>query len=351
VTPSPEMSNADLAPPSGPPRCFSSLSVHFGRVKINLLLRFKGEKDKTCTGASPRRAAVDAFLQEAFWSMSGDAILSPFRLLTHSFLYPPSIPQPNRTPPPGTTPCPLARLCCRPRRSTTDGWQVRERERTSRIVFFSCCFFSSFFSLSEWKRKRKEAPFLPALDYYILLSLRHGSGDDVFSLFQAKEEQHRPGKWGNRPPTAFGEICFSIFLFAPLPHLFFFSSSSSLSFFLSLFLLHLQTGRNDGGQLGVGPDALVPKLSHPKGVRRWAALALSPGAGASASAAANSSSSTSSPVSSVLGHAAGVDGSGEVYTWGRNDHGQLGVPPGAKREAPARMSILKGWDVRAIACG
>ena len=27
------------------------------------------------------------------------------------------------------------------------------------------------------------------MDYYILLSLRHGSGDDVFSLFQAKEEQ------------------------------------------------------------------------------------------------------------------------------------------------------------------
>ena len=101
----------------------------------------------------------------------------------------------------------------------------------------------------------------------------------------------------------------------------------------------------------------MPKLSHPRGVRRWAALALSPGAG-SCSSASPSAAASSTPAGAAAaaappptGHAAGVDGSGDVYTWGRNDHGQLGVPPGQKREAPARMSILKGWDVRAIACG
>lgn len=112
------------------------------------------------------------------------------------------------------------------------------------------------------------------------------------------------------------------------------------------------SGRNDGGQLGVGPDAVVPKLSHPRGVRRWAALALSPGPGSSAASSPSTSvAAAGAAPAPPTGHAAGVDGSGDVYTWGRNDHGQLGVPPGQKREAPARMSILKGWDVRAIACG
>ena len=139
-------------------------------------------------------------------------------------------------------------------------------------------------------------------------------------------------------------------------------SSSPASLSLSPFQIQkIASGRNDGGQLGVGPDAVVPKLSHPRGVRRWAALALSPGAGSSGCSPSSSTSATTATTSAAAtttappppptGHAAGVDGSGDVYTWGRNDHGQLGVPPGAKREAPARMSILKGWDVRAIACG
>lgn len=97
-------------------------------------------------------------------------------------------------------------------------------------------------------------------------------------------------------------------------------------------------------------------LSHPRGVSRWAALALSPGPGSSSTSSSNASSSSSSAAAasnpSRSGHAAGIDGSGDVYTWGRNDHGQLGVPPEkSKRDYPMRMSILKGWDVRAIACG
>lgn len=50
-------------------------------------------------------------------------------------------------------------------------------------------------------------------------------------------------------------------------------------------------------------------------------------------------------------HSAGVAGDGECYTWGRNDRGQLGVAAGPPKDVPAKMDILRGWDVRAIACG
>lgn len=50
-------------------------------------------------------------------------------------------------------------------------------------------------------------------------------------------------------------------------------------------------------------------------------------------------------------HAAGVSGDGECYTWGGNDLGQLGIAPGEARDVPQKMDILRGWDVRAIACG
>ena len=52
------------------------------------------------------------------------------------------------------------------------------------------------------------------------------------------------------------------------------------------------------------------------------------------------------------GHAAGVSGNGECFAWGRNDRGQLGAPACAELQpVPARISILRGWDVRAISCG
>lgn len=159
---------------------------------------------------------------------------------------------------------------------------------------------------------------------------------------------------GGRGQASFSLKKAGIFRFA-----FFFSSSSfpcsPLFFFFPSFRLFNNdknnTGRNDGGQLGVGTQSSTT-LSHPRGVRRWAALALSPGPGSTGSSASSSSSSSTSQSNPSIGHAAGIDGSGDVYTWGRNDHGQLGVPPEtAKRDFPMRMSILKGWDVRAIACG
>lgn len=51
------------------------------------------------------------------------------------------------------------------------------------------------------------------------------------------------------------------------------------------------------------------------------------------------------------GHAAGVSGEGEVFTWGKNDLGQVGQNVGHDKNVPTKMEILKGWDVRALACG
>ena len=51
------------------------------------------------------------------------------------------------------------------------------------------------------------------------------------------------------------------------------------------------------------------------------------------------------------GHSAGVSGEGECYTWGQNQHGQLGWAAGEAKDVPMKMDILRGWDVRAIACG
>ena len=74
---------------------------------------------------------------------------------------------------------------------------------------------------------------------------------------------------------------------------------------------------------GLGDDSFVPQV-----VRRWAALSIGGG------------------------HAAGVSGSGECFAWGRNDCGQLGAPASAELQpVPARIGILRGWDVRAISCG
>lgn len=50
-------------------------------------------------------------------------------------------------------------------------------------------------------------------------------------------------------------------------------------------------------------------------------------------------------------HAAGVSGDNQTYTWGCNEHGQLGVAAGEPSDVPRKMNILRGWDVRAIACG
>lgn len=46
-----------------------------------------------------------------------------------------------------------------------------------------------------------------------------------------------------------------------------------------------------------------------------------------------------------------MSGDNQTYTWGCNDRGQLGVAAGELRDVPMKMNILRGWDVRAIACG
>jgi ubiquitin-protein ligase E3 A len=88
-------------------------------------------------------------------------------------------------------------------------------------------------------------------------------------------------------------------------------------------------GHNSHGQLGVGNTADLAEPQSLKVARRWAAISL----GGS--------------------HAAGVTGQGEVYTWGLNDKGQLGMPtgPGESKDVPRRMELLVGWNVKAISCG
>lgn len=68
----------------------------------------------------------------------------------------------------------------------------------------------------------------------------------------------------------------------------------------------------------------MPEPQPLKVARRWAALSIGGG------------------------HAAGVTGQGEVFTWGANDKGQLGAAtgPGEGKDAPRRMELLVGWDVK-----
>ena len=40
-----------------------------------------------------------------------------------------------------------------------------------------------------------------------------------------------------------------------------------------------------------------------------------------------------------------------MFTWGKNDLGQIGQNVGHDKDVPTKMEILKGWDVRALACG
>ncbi|MCJ1422698.1 hypothetical protein MMC29_000578 [Sticta canariensis] len=109
-----------------------------------------------------------------------------------------------------------------------------------------------------------------------------------------------------------------------------FTASSESSCQLSPALIRIESVRAERPHEGLRDlnykDAILLS-SIVQVVRRWAALSI----GGS--------------------HSAGVAGDGECYTWGRNDKGQLGVAAGLPKDVPAKMDILRGWDVRAIACG
>lgn len=88
-------------------------------------------------------------------------------------------------------------------------------------------------------------------------------------------------------------------------------------------------GRNTHGKLGV-PNKASVEVPTPLKSRRWKSISFGEG------------------------HAAGVGDGGEVYTWGCNDKGQLGGPGGPEAgswQAPRRMEVLYGWEVRGVACG
>lgn len=42
---------------------------------------------------------------------------------------------------------------------------------------------------------------------------------------------------------------------------------------------------------------------------------------------------------------------GRVYTWGKNNRGQLGRESGRECPEPAHLRIMDGVDVRGVACG
>jgi ubiquitin-protein ligase E3 A len=101
-------------------------------------------------------------------------------------------------------------------------------------------------------------------------------------------------------------------------------------------------GSSDAGRLAASSDASSPAspsalTALPGGPRRWGALSL--GARVSVGIGAHD---------------------GAVYAWGANDWGQLGVVPVAGGEgaasaatatSPARVAVLKGWPVKAVAAG
>lgn len=81
-------------------------------------------------------------------------------------------------------------------------------------------------------------------------------------------------------------------------------------------LLAPPTGSNTHGQLGVSglQQASEPQLVQAgDGVGRWAALAFG------------------------RAHAAGLTGSGQLFTWGLNGKGQLGRHPDANVHAPSAV--------------
>ncbi|NXY83862.1 HERC5 ligase, partial [Alcedo cyanopectus] len=89
-------------------------------------------------------------------------------------------------------------------------------------------------------------------------------------------------------------------------------------------------GQNTHGQLGVGSlSTLVPQ---PQLVTRLKGIALAQIAAGGA-------------------HSATVSLSGAVYTWGKNDFGQLGLGDTTDRDCPSHVGALEHWKTVFISCG
>eukprot|EP00879_Flechtneria_rotunda_P005191 GHRR01005473.1.p1 GENE.GHRR01005473.1~~GHRR01005473.1.p1 ORF type:complete len:1380 (+),score=526.24 GHRR01005473.1:240-4379(+) len=88
-------------------------------------------------------------------------------------------------------------------------------------------------------------------------------------------------------------------------------------------------GDNARGQLGVPGTPIVLHPQPIQGVGCWATIGLSEG------------------------HAAGLGCDGQLYTWGANHKGQLGLGErtAGVTDTPAPVSALAGLDVKAVACG
>ncbi|NXI50076.1 HERC5 ligase, partial [Chloroceryle aenea] len=89
-------------------------------------------------------------------------------------------------------------------------------------------------------------------------------------------------------------------------------------------------GQNTHGQLGVGSQSTL--IPHPQLVTRLKGLALAQIAAGGA-------------------HSAALSLSGAVYTWGKNDCGQLGLGDTEDRDCPSHVGALEHWKTVFISCG
>eukprot|EP00803_Ostreobium_quekettii_P007034 evm.model.scf_2582.1 EVM.evm.TU.scf_2582.1 scf_2582:2859-15247(+) len=86
-------------------------------------------------------------------------------------------------------------------------------------------------------------------------------------------------------------------------------------------------GSNNVGQLGVGGQENVWELQPVQGVRRWAAMSFGDY------------------------RSAGISCDGELYTWGLSSKGQSGHRDEEARELPEKVADLDGTEIRNVTCG
>ncbi|KGM00147.1 E3 ISG15--protein ligase HERC5, partial [Charadrius vociferus] len=89
-------------------------------------------------------------------------------------------------------------------------------------------------------------------------------------------------------------------------------------------------GKNTHGQLGVGSEATL--MPQPQLVERLKGISLAQIAAGGA-------------------HSAVVSLSGAVYSWGKNDFGQLGLGDTEDRDRPSYIRALEHWKTVFISCG